>query len=59
MPQMLASGLLAALIGGVTVPAVLHLKKLDLRIKDRLYYPTAIGVSALCWLVVIGVWSLA
>ena len=53
IPQILASGLLAAIIGGVTVPAILLTRKLDISIKDRLYYPTTIGVSALCWFVVI------
>lgn len=53
IPQILASGLLAALIGAVTVPAVFMVKKLDVSVKDRLYYPITIGVSALCWIVVI------
>jgi hypothetical protein len=59
IPQMLGTGLIAALIGGVVVPATLLLKKIDLKIKDRLYYPTAIGISALCWLIVISVWFFA
>jgi hypothetical protein len=53
IPQILASGLLAALIGGVTVPAVFSLKKFDIAIQDRHYYPITIGVSALCWVIVI------
>ena len=53
IPQILASGLLAAIIGGITVPAVLAIKKLDLSIKDRLYYPTTIGISVMCWFIVI------
>lgn len=53
IPQMLATGLLAALIGGVVVPVTLLLKKLDITVKDRLYYPTTIGVSILCWFIVI------
>jgi len=53
IPQMLATGLLAALIGGAVVPVTLLLKKLDITIKDRLYYPTTIGVSILCWFIVI------
>ncbi len=59
IPQMLATGLIAALIGGVMVPGVLLLNKLDLKIKDRLYYPTTVGVSALCWFIVIGAWFFA
>jgi hypothetical protein len=53
IPNILASGLLAAIIGTITVPAVYALKKLDITIKDRFYYPATIGVSALCWTVVI------
>lgn len=53
IPQILASGLLAAVIGGITVPAVLAMKKLDVTIKDRLYYPATIGISVVCWFVVI------
>ena len=53
IPQILASGLLAAIIGGITVPVVLATKKLDLSIKDRLYYPATIGISVVCWFIVI------
>jgi hypothetical protein len=53
IPQILASGLLAALIGVVIVPLVFTLKNLDIALQDRLYYPVTIGVSALCWIIVI------
>ncbi|HIH29235.1 MAG TPA: hypothetical protein HA260_05470 [Thermoplasmata archaeon] len=53
IPQILASGLLAALLGVATVPAVIILKKLHITIQDRLYYPITIGVSAFCWVFVI------
>jgi len=53
MPQILASGLLPALIGAVTIPVVFNLKKLDITIKDRIYYPVTIGVSVICWIIVI------
>jgi len=53
IPQILASGLLAAIIGGITVPAVLATKKLDIAIKDRLYYPATVGISVVCWFIVI------
>ncbi len=58
MPNILSSGLLPALIGAVVLPAVLLTKKIDLRLKDHLYYPTTIGVSAFCWLFVVGNWLL-
>ncbi len=54
MPRILASGLLTALLGAVALPAILQLKKLDLTIKDRLYYPATVGISILCWIAVIG-----
>jgi len=56
MPKILSSGLLAALIGAVMLPIILQAKKLDLKIKDKLYYPTALGISAICWIIVIGTW---
>ena len=53
IPQILASGLLAAIIGGITVPAVLATKKLNLSIKERMYYPATISISVVCWFIVI------
>lgn len=53
IPQILASGLLAALLGVATVPAVFALRKVHITIQDRLYYPVTIGVSAFCWVFVI------
>lgn len=58
MPNILANGLLAALVGGVALPATLLVKKIDISMKDRLYYPTTLGVSAICWFMVIGSWLL-
>jgi len=56
MPRILASGLLPALIGGATLTLVVQSSKLDLKLKDALYYPTTIGVSAFCWIFVVGAW---
>ena len=53
IPQILASGLLATLLGVVTVPAIVRLKKLNIVIQDRLYYPTTIALSVFCWVSVI------
>lgn len=54
MPQILARGLLAAIVGGITVPAIFVLKDININnVKDRIYYPTAVSVSILCWVVVI------
>ena len=53
MPQILASGLLAAIIGGISVPAVLATKKLGIAVREQSYYPATIGISLICWFVVI------
>ena len=53
LPQILASGLLAALLGAITVPAIYALRKFNITIQDRLYYPVTIGVSVFCWVFVI------
>ncbi len=53
IPQILASGLLAALLGVATVPAIFSLKKLNIVVQERLYYPMTIGISAFCWVFVI------
>ena len=62
MPRILSSGLLPALIGGVVLPIILITTKLDinisLKLKDRLYYPITVGVSAFCWVFVVGNWIL-
>jgi hypothetical protein len=58
MPRILAAGLLPALIGGVIVPTMLLLKKVDFSIRDQLYYPATASVTALCWFIVIGNWLL-
>ena len=58
MPKILSGGILPALIATITVPIVISVKKLDLSIKDRMYYPTTIGISILCWIVVIGSWAI-
>jgi len=54
IPQILASGLLAAAIGGIMAPAILLLNTFDItKVRNRLYYPATIGISAFCWLIVI------
>lgn len=58
IPKILASGILPAFIASITVPLVISVKKLDISIKDKLYYPTTVGISAFCWILVIGTWAL-
>jgi hypothetical protein len=54
IPQILSRGLIAALVGGVTVPLIFVLKNMDIsHVKDKVYYPTTIAISILCWSVVI------
>jgi len=54
MPKILASGLLPAIAGGIVLPILVLSKKMDLTLKDRLYYPVTLGISATCWLLVLG-----
>ena len=56
MPQYFARGLPVAFIGAFIVPVTLSIKKIDLQVKDSLYYPTTLGISAFCWLFVIANW---
>jgi len=56
MPRILSSGLLTALMGAVMLPIVLQSRKLDLTLKDKIYYPTTFGISALCWIIILGIW---
>lgn len=56
MPRILANGLLPALIGAFMVPVIMQIKKLDLTIKDDLYYPATISISVFCWIFVISIW---
>ena len=54
LPQILSRGLLAAIIGGMTVPLILTIKELNITtIKDKIYYPSAAAISILCWIIVI------
>jgi len=56
LPQILARGLPAALLGGVTVLTILSIKPLHIRLPDKQYYPLTAGVSAICWIAVIASW---
>jgi hypothetical protein len=56
MPQYLARGLPVAFIGAITVPIALSIKDIKITLKDPWYYPTTLGLSALCWMIVIVNW---
>lgn len=54
IPQILASGLLAAVIGGFMAPVVFHLREVDTVIlRNKAYYPLTLGISAVCWIIVL------
>jgi len=59
LPRILARGILPALIGAAIVPIIVLSLKMDIKLKDTLYYPTALGISLICWFIVIGNWFLA
>lgn len=59
LPRILARGILPALIGAVFVPIIILSLKIDIKLKDKLYYPTTLGISLICWFIVIGNWFLA
>ena len=55
LPQILARGTLAAVLGAVAVPVALSARLPDVaKIRDRLYYPTALGISVISWILIIG-----
>jgi hypothetical protein len=58
LPQILARALPVALLGGITVPLALETRRAHLELKDSLYYPTTLGISILCWIIIIGNWFL-
>jgi hypothetical protein len=53
IPQTLAGGLLAALLGAATLPLALKIPSLHITLTDRLYIPTTMTISIICWLIVI------
>jgi len=53
IPQILAGGLLAALFGAATIPITLKIPDLHLTFSDRLYLPTTMSISIICWLIII------
>jgi len=58
MPKILAAGLLPALIATATVPLIISVRKLDISVKDKMYYPATFGISILCWITVVGSWAI-
>jgi hypothetical protein len=59
LPAIFSKGLIAALLGGIVLPIIFFADKLDLTIKDRIYYPATIGISCICWFIVLGNWLFA
>ena len=59
MPNILGSGLIAAIIGGAVFPLTMLATKLNLTVKDKMYYQATLVISLICWLIVVGNWFLA
>ncbi|MBU0496489.1 MAG: hypothetical protein KKC68_01070 [Candidatus Thermoplasmatota archaeon] len=53
IPQILASGLLAGLLGAATIPLICKSITLNIHIADRQYLPTTLTISLICWVLVI------
>ena len=56
LPQILSKGLLAGILGVLSTNIVFSLSNIKLSLKDKIYYPTTIGVSSLCWIIVLTNW---
>jgi hypothetical protein len=57
VPNILAEGIIPALIASLTVPLIISLKKLDFSLNNnKLYYPITAAIIITCWTVVIGSW---
>jgi hypothetical protein len=56
LPNILSKGVPAALLGGITVSLALSTQNITLTIKDKIYYPTTLGLATLCWIVVLSNW---
>ena len=54
MPQILAKGLPAGILGAISLPLVSHARSYDIRmIKSSLYYPATACITLLCWVIAI------
>jgi hypothetical protein len=54
IPQILSRGLLAAILGGIALPAIMTIKDIDIStITTKVYYPVTATISILCWVAVI------
>lgn len=59
LPRIPSSGLIAGVCGAVILPMIFLTKKIDIIVKDRIYYPITISISILCWLFIVGNWLFA
>ena len=59
LPKILAGGLLPSIVAGILLPIIILSKKLDITLKDRIYYPVTLGITILCWFITLGNWFLA
>ena len=61
LPLIFGRGFFAAIFGAIALPAALLVESLDVNVataSKKLYYGTAVGMSAFCWVLVIAVFHL-
>lgn len=58
IPQILSKGLYAGILGVISLNIVFYLSNFKLSLKDKIYYPTTVGVSSICWIIVLINWYL-
>lgn len=52
LPHIMARGLPAAILGGVSLPLVSYARSYDIRrLRSSLYYPTTVSIALLCWII--------
>jgi hypothetical protein len=56
IPQILSKGLLAGFLGIISITIIFSLRNIKFSLKDIIYYPTTIGVSSICWIIVLTNW---
>jgi hypothetical protein len=56
IPQILSKGLLAGFLGIISITLAIYISNIKIQLKDIIYYPTTIGVSSICWFIVLTNW---
>jgi len=58
IPQILSKGLLAGFLGIISISLIFSISNIKISLKNIIYYPTIIGVSSICWIIVLTNWYL-